>query len=412
LPLTDTQIRNAKPGASIKKLSDRGGLQCWITPAGGKIWKMAYRYNAQQKTLTMGPYPAISLADARKRQDEAKALLVSGIDPSQQKSVDKLTKAITSAQTYEAIANEVVDKKRREGKASSTIAKLVWLHSVAARDLGKRPVAAITAPEVLAVLKTIEAKGNVESARALKSRIGEVFRYAIATGRATIDPTAALKGALATPITKNHAAILDPVQFGGFLRAVDSYKGQPATLFALKLMALVFARTNELRHARWSEFDMAKAIWIIPATRAKMRREHRVPLAAQAVTLLKDLRGITGTGDLLFPGLGMSGGEGRKVARKPISENTILGAIRRLGYGPEEMTGHGFRGTASTILNETRYFSADAIEKALSHEDRNTTRRTYNRGDYWEERVRMAQWWADAIDAMREGRPLPGKEPA
>jgi integrase len=412
LPLTDAQIRNAKPGARIRKLSDGGGMQCWIMPSGSKIWKLAYRYNAQQKTLTMGPYPAISLSDARKQRDDAKALVVKGIDPSQQKSVAKRTRAITSAQTYEAIANELLDKKRREGKAPNTLDKLEWLHALAAKSIGRRPIAEVKTPEVLALLKTVEGDGRVETARALKSRIGEVFRYAIATGRATIDPTAALKGALATPVTKNHAAILDPVQFGGFLRAVEGYKGQPATLFALKLMALVFARTNELRHAKWSEFDLAKAVWIIPPTRAKMRREHRVPLATQAIALLKDLRSITGTGELLFPGFGMSGGEGRKIAPKPISENTILGAIRRLGYGPEEMTGHGFRGTASTILNETRFFSADAIEKALSHEDRNTMRRTYNRGDYWDERVRMAQWWADAIDAMRDGKPLPGKEPA
>lgn len=407
MPLSDTAIRNAKPAEKTIKLSDGGGLQLWITPAGSKLWNLAYRdLNRKQRKLALGAYPAVGLADARKRREEAKALLASGIDPSQQKKLDKIAKAISQANTFSAIAAELLEKKRREGKASSTLGKRDWLYGMANDALGKRPITEIEAPEILDVLRVPESKGLLETAHRLRAAIGEVFRYAVATGRTKIDPTTSLRGALATPAVKNRAAILDPVEFGALLRAIDGFNGQPTTIAALKLMALLFPRPGELRMAEWREFDLVKAIWTIPAARTKMRREHRVPLPHQAVQILRNLHAITGRGTLVFPGYGMGGGKGQAPGPKPISENTLNSALRRMGYTQEQMSAHGFRATASSLLNESGRFSGDAIERALAHQDPDAVRRAYARGAYWKDRVEMAQWWADEIDHMRDGGKL------
>jgi integrase len=399
MPISDVAIRNAKPSTGIVKMSDGGGLQLWIMPNGSKLWRVAYRFSGKQKRLqkllTLGAYPAVSLSSARQGRDDAKALLAKGIDPAEQRRRDEEARADSNANTFAKLAAEVLEKKRKEGKASGTLAKREWFNRLADADLGHRAIRDITASDVLAVLRKAEGRGLIETAHKLRASIGEVFRYAIATQRADNDPTYALRGALQTPVTKHRAAILDPQELGGLLRAIDGFKGQPTTTAALKLMALLFPRPGELRWAEWQEFDLDKAVWIIPASRTKMRREHRVPLPRQAIAILKGLQAYTGHCALVFPGLGS--------LKRPISENTLNGALRRMGYAQDEMTSHGFRAAASTLLNEAGLFSADAIERALAHQDADAVRRAYARGAHWQERVALAQWWADNLDTLRDG---------
>jgi len=396
LPLTDTECRSTKPGPSLRKLSDGGGLQLWAFPNGAKLWRVAYRFEGKQKLLAIGPYPTISLAGARRARDDAKRLLKSGEDPS---AVKKQLKAVLAAQgdTFRAVAEEFVGKLRREGRADATLAKTEWLLEFAYPKLGKLPIKEIAAPDVLKVLRDVEMRGRHESARRLRSTIGSVFRYAVATARAENDPTFALRGALTKPTVKPRAAIVNERAFGALLRAVDGFNGQPATHAALKLMALLFPRPGELRAAEWPECDFDKAVWTIPATRTKMRRPHHVPFSPQAVAILKDLQAITGYGKLVFPSV--------RTVLRPISENTLNAALRRLGYTQDEATAHGFRATASTLLNESGLWSPDAIERQLAHVESNDVRRAYARGEHWDERARMMVWWADQLDAWRQSKP-------
>jgi integrase len=393
MPLTDAQIRNAKPAEKPFKLSDGGWLFLVVAPAGSKLWRMAYRFHGVEKTLSFGGYPDVSLKDARARRDEAKALLAQGIDPSQQRKLDKLSRAVSMATTFGGIAEEYLDKQRRDGRSDKTIEKGRWLLALARPALWDRPIAEIKAPEILAVLKKLEAKGNLESAKRVRGICGSVFRYAIATSRAENDPTQGLRGAISVGKPKHRAAILDPAALGGLLRALDCYDGQPVTKAALKLLPLVFTRPGELRLAEWREFDLEAAVWTIPAARTKMRREHKVPLAPHAVAILRDLHALTGAGRLAFPSL--------RSTQRPLSENTLNACYRRLGYGKEEVTSHRFRATASTLLNESGRFSADAIERALAHQDPDPVRRAYHRSAYWTERVEMAVWWADYLDRLK-----------
>ncbi len=394
MPLTDTAIRNAKPGEKLVKLSDGGGLQLWITPHGSKLWNLAYRdLQRKQRKLSFGLYPGVSLAEARKKRDEAKTLLASGVDPGQQKRLEKLTRAISDATTFRAVAEDYLDKQRRQGRSEATLTKNRFLLDQAFPLIGERPIAEIKAPEILAILKDLERRGRLETARRCRATIGGVIRYAIATSRAESDPTPALAGAIIPPKVKHRAAILDPAGLGAFLRGADDFEGQPTTRAGLRLLPLVFTRPGELRMAEWREFDLANAVWTIPAGRTKMRRAHEVPLARQAVAILSELHALTGRGRLVFPGL-------RSVER-PISENTLNASMRRMGYSNDEVTAHGFRATASTLLNQSGKFSPDAIERALAHQDPDAVRRAYNRGAYWQERVEMAQWWADYLDHLR-----------
>lgn len=395
MPLTDVRIRSAKSTGSLLKLSDGAGLQLWLTPAGGKIWKLAFRADGKQKTLTIGPYPHVSLQDARGKAQEAKRQLADGTDPAQRKKLDKLQKALDDANTFSLIAAELLDKKRREGRASATIGKREWLYGLANADLGNRAIGDVTAPEVLAVLRKVEKKGLLETAHRLRSAIGEVFRYAIATGRATNDPTYALRGALTNPTPTHRAAITEAKELGALLRAIDGFQGQAATAAALKLLALLFPRPGELRMAEWNEFDMGNAVWTIPAARTKMRKEHRVPLPRQALAILEALKPYTGHSAFVLPHV--------SNPRRCMSENTLNAALRRMGYAKEDMSAHGFRAAASTLLNESNRFSPDAIERALAHQDPDEVRRAYARGAYWQERVTMGQWWADHLDALRDG---------
>jgi integrase len=395
--LSDLKCRTAKPRKTLYKLSDGGGLQLWVKPNGSKLWCFAYRFGGKQKMLSIGSYPVITLADARTARDNAKRVLASGDDPSTVKRQRKAAKAEAQATTFALVADEVLAKKKREGVAAATADKLEWLLGLAKADLGPLPVASITAGEVLRVLQPLEAAGKLETAKRLRATIGSVFRYAVTTARADNDPTQVLKGAIAAPKPKHRAAIIDPVAFGGLLRAIDGFMGQPVTKAALQLMALLACRPGELRHATWPEFDLDGGVWNIPAERTKMRRPHRIPLPAQAVAILKDLHPATGHGaaGLVFPGL-------RSVSR-PISENTMNGALRRIGFSQEEATSHGFRSTFSTLANESGKWSVNAIEAALAHIEPNAVRRAYARGDYWDERVKLMTWWADHLDTLRNG---------
>jgi integrase len=395
MPLNDLAIKRAKSGAKIIKLSDGGGLQLWITPDGAKRWRMAYRFGGAQKTLAIGVYPDIGLKDAREAREAARQTLARGQDVSQVKREAKAAKAEAGGNTFAAIAAELTEKKQRDGKAFTTLKKFAWFMSFAFPALGARPIREISARDVLAVLKEVESRGVHETARKLRTAIGDVFRYAIATARAENDPTTALRGALVTPTVTPRAAIVAPKAFGGLLRAIEDYKGAPETIAALELLALTFVRPGELRAAEWTEFDLESATWEIPAGRMKMRRPHRVPLAPRAVAIIKQLRRLAGHDKFLFPSV--------RSSARCMSENTLNAALRRMGFKNEDMTSHGFRASASSMLNESGLWNADAVERQLAHVDPDSVRRAYARADYWDERVRMMAWWADRCEELRRG---------
>ena len=393
--LNDLSIKRAKPGAKIIKLSDGGGLQLWITPDGAKRWRMAYRFGGAQKVLAIGVYPAIGLKQARHAREDARRALAQGQNLSQAKRKAKAVQVEKNANTFCAIAGELIDKKRRDGKSPVTLKKLEWLLGFAQPSIGARPIAEISAREVLGVLEAVEARGTHETARKLRTIVGEVFRYAIATARAENDPTSAMRGALVTPTVTPRAAIVEPKAFGEHLRAIGDYRGAPETRAALELLALTFVRPGELRAAEWGEFDLDNAIWSIPAERMKMRRPHRVPLAPRAVAILHELRKLTGHGKLLFPSV--------MTTARCMSENTLNSALRRMGFTHSEMTSHGFRASASSMLNESGKWNADAIEAQLAHVEGNAVRRAYARAEFWEERVKLMAWWADRLHELRRG---------
>ena len=394
MPLTDAACRNAKPTGKPVKLADGGGLYLYVSPRGGKLWRCDYRHLGKRRTASLGPYPVLGLADARKRRDDLKRQILDGIDPAAAKRESVRTAKMAAGMTFGLIADEYVAKHRREGHAATTVAKLEWLLGMAKDEIGNRPIADIKAPEVLAALRKVEVRGRHETARRMRSSISRVFRYAVATARAESDPTSALAGALTAPVTVSRAAVTDPTALGALLRAIEGYAGQPTTHAALRLIPMLFTRPGELRAAEWSEIELDKALWIIPATRMKMRREHRVPLPRQAVAILRGLHRVTGKGKLVFPCL--------RTVLRPISENTMNSALRRLGYDKTEVSPHGFRATASTLLNESGTWNPDAIERQLAHVEANDVRRAYARGEHWDERVRMMQWWADYLDGLRE----------
>jgi integrase len=395
MSLTDLLIRNTKPREKPFKLSDAGGLHLLVQPGGSKLWRLKYRFLGREKLLAFGPYPTVPLADARRRRDEAKRLLIDGIDPSAQRKEQKLAARISADNTFGAIAEEFFAKKEAEATASSTIDKNRLLLADLASSLSKRPIAEITAAEVLTLLQRIEKSGRRETARRLRGTIGSVFRYAIVALRATNDPTIATHGALLAPQVKHRAAIVDEKQLGALMCSIDEYDGWPTLRVALQLLPLTMTRPGDVRHMHRSEIDLGAARWRIPAERMKMRRPHDVPLSKQALAILKDIWPISEGGELVLPSI--------RSPKKPLSENAMNSALRRMGYTQDEMTAHGFRSAASTILNE-RGFNPDVIEAALAHQDENEIRRAYNRSAYWNERVKLMQDWADLLDAFRRMR--------
>jgi integrase len=397
LSLTDTRIRQLKSDAKAYKVADGGGLFLLVTATGSKLWRMKYRFAGREKLLSFGAYPEMSLARAREKRQDAKSLLADGIDPMAKAQADKEAAVARNEHTFALIAAELVEKLRKESKAETTLQKKQWLLDMANRDFGDLPIRDIAPAKILETLKKVEALGNYESAKRLRSTIGQVFRYAVATARADTDPTYALRGALIAPKVSHMAAATSREDFAAIVRAVWGYDGgSPSTRAALKLMALLYTRPGELRLALWEEFDLERAIWTIPASRTKMRREHVKPLPALAVHILTDLRRETGSNYRVFPS---------SIARdKPISENTMNQALRRLGFEPDQHTSHGFRASASSLLNESGLWNEDAIEAELAHVGADQVRRAYHRAAYWEERVRMAEWWAGEIQKMLNAR--------
>lgn len=388
--LTPSAVTNAKPRAKPYKLADERGLFLLVRSNGSRWWRFKYRRPGTHKEnlLSLGVYPDVSLRKARERRDEARRLLADGIDPGDKRKAEQAA----GAETFEAIAREWFAKHSPNwapGHSSKIIRRLEldvfpWI--------GSKPIASITAPGVLAVLRRIESRGVIETAYRAKTNIGQVMRYAIATGRANLDPTPSLRGALAPSPERHHASITDPDRIGELLRAIDGYAGDYTTRGALLLASLSFVRPGELRGAEWAEFDLDKAEWRIPAERMKMRAPHIVPLASQAVAILRDLQPLTGTGRYVFPGV-------RSRAR-PMSENTVNAALRRMGFDKGTMTGHGFRSMASTLLNEQGW-NRDAIERQLAHAERDAVRAAYNYAEHLPERRKMMQAWADYLDALR-----------
>lgn len=398
MTLTDTICRNAKAGEKPKKLSDAGGLHLFISPAGGRLWRMAYRFDGKQKQLSFGAYPAVSLKDARSKRDEAKALLAAGIDPGSHRKQEKAAAEAIVKHTFRLVAQNYLAKMEAEKRAPATINKARWLlEDFAFPSLGSRPVAEIKPAEVLELLKRVEGRGTFETARRLRGICSRVFRYAVSTQKAEVDPTHPLRGALVAPKSRHYAAVVEPQAVGALLRAIYDYQGNFLTASALKLAALTFVRPGELRLMRWAEIDIDAAVWAIPLERMKMRRPHKVPLSSQALAVLGQLRKLTGTGEFVFPSL--------RSVQRGMSENTLNAALRRMGFEKHEMTSHGFRSMAATRLNEMRRWSADAIERQMAHQDANAVRRAYTHAaEFWDERVEMMQVWADYLDTLRLGK--------
>ena len=423
MPLSDIEIRNAKPGlkpsADSKgkrillpvtgpyKLTDGEGLYLLIQPDGGKWWRFDYRFEGKRKTLSMGTYPDVPLAGhylvegktktwvdgARDKRSNTRKLLAAGVDPGAQRKAEKQAKAEAGANTFEVLAREWMATRGKEWTASYAGKTESALERHAFPAIGSKVIGDITAPDLLALLRAIEKRGTVDMAHRVQQHCGAVFRYAVATGRAVYDPVPSLKGALSTVKQVHYAAITDPTEFGQLLRDIDAYRGEAATKFAMQLLALTFQRTQEVRFAEWSQFDLDGSLWRLPPEVMKMKQAHIVPLSRQAVALLRQLQPLTGGGRLVFPS---------SISReRPISENTVVYALARMGY-KGRMTGHGFRSVASTLLNEQGYRD-DVIERQLAHAEKNAVRAAYNRAEYLPERKAMMQEWADYLDKLKAG---------
>lgn len=397
MALTDTFVKQVKhKGSAIgERYADGGGMYLRVK-AAGKYWRMDYRFNGKAKTLALGVYPAITLAEARKRRDKARTTRDMGTDPSVAKREEKSVRAAEAANTFEAVARDWL-KNTTSKRASGTQAKIIkWLEKDVFPYLGSWPISTIKAKDVLdKVARRMEARGIHESTHRVVQICSQVFRYAVAAGLAERDVTADLRGALATIEKTNYAAITDPVQVGGLLRAIHAYGGHLYTLTALKLSPMLFVRPGELRSAEWSEVDLDAGEWRIPGSKMKMGIDHIVPLSSQAVALLRDLHNATGHGRYVFPSL--------RTGERPMSENTVNAALRGMGYSKEVMTGHGFRAMARTILDEVLGERVDFIEHQLAHVVKDPNGRAYNRTAHLPARHQMMQRWADYLDKLRVG---------
>ncbi len=394
MALTDTAIRNAKPKEKPYKVTDAQGLYLLVNPRGSKLWRVKYRMDGVERKLALGSYPEITLAEARAARDAARRQLAHAVDPNVAKRQARIEASIRASNSFAVVAEELIDKKTREGLAEPTLEKMRWFVKLLGPDFGKRPVTDITPQELLHELRKHERRGRLETANLLRSFASRVFRYAVATARAERDPAQLLIGALTTAKVKHFAAITDPTEFGALLRAIDDYQGDPAVMFALRLAPHVFQRPGELRQMEWAEIDFQKAVWTIPIAKMKMRQPHSVPLSRQAIAILNEMRSLSGSGRYVFPSI--------RTRARPISDNTINAALRRMGYSKEQMTAHGFRTSASSLLNESGKWNPDAIERALAHMVAGSVRRIYNQSAYWGERVAMAQWWSDYLDELRK----------
>lgn len=391
MPLTDTAIRQLKPGTKTRKVADEKGLYLELSPSGGKWWRLKYRFQGKENRLSLGVYPEVGLKFARERRDEARRLIAGGIDPSAHRKAAKRVAVEQAANDFETIAREWFSKYAAAWADSHKDRLLRRLERDVFPYIGGRPVAEITPPELLRVLRRVEERTVDTAHRALRS-CGQVFRYAIATGRCTSDPSRDLRGALAANVSGSHfAATTEPKRLGQILAAMDAYPGTPVVRAALRLAPLVFARPGELRAAEWAQIDLRRATWEYVSSKTK--QPHVVPLSTQAVAILTELHQVTGRGAKVFPGA--------RSASRPMSENAVLVAMRSMEIGKDEMTGHGFRAVARTILDETLGFRPDVIEHQLAHAVRDPLGRAYNRTQHLEERRRMMQDWADHLDKLR-----------
>ena len=391
--LTDTAIRKAKPSDKPVRKFDGGGLYLEIAPTGGKLWRLKYRFDGKEKRLALGTYPDVGLQAAREGRENARKLLAAGVDPGEQRKAEKKARAEAGANTFEALGREWMATRGKEWTASYSSKTASSLERHAFPAIGSKPIAEISAPELLALLRAIEGRGTVDLAHRISQHCSAIFRFAISTGRAATDPVLSLRGALSTVKQEHYAALTEPAAFADLLRAIEAYRGEATTKTAMQLLALTFQRTKEVRFAEWSQIDLDAALWRIPAEIMKMREAHIVPLSRQAVAILKELQPLTGAGRLVFPSA---------ISReRPISENTVIYALARMGY-KGRMTGHGFRSVASTMLNE-QGFRADLIERQLAHAEKNAVRAAYNRAEYLPERKAMMQTWADYLDKLKAG---------
>lgn len=392
--LTDAKCKNAtSKGLTIRKLADDGGLYLWVYEDGRKYWRFRYWLAGKEKSLSLGVYPKIGLKQARKRRDDERHQLDKRLDPSAERRAGKLRKQVAAENSFEAVAREWHGKQAKTWAPGHAADVLRRLEVNTFPAIGRRPISEIDAPELLAAVRPMEERGAHDLAHRVLQVCGQVFRYGIATGRCTRNLAADLRGAL-TPHKKKHQAAVRPEELPELLRAISGYEalGDKQTRLALELLAITFTRTNELIGATWAEFDLRAALWIVPAERMKMKTEHIVPLSTQAIAILEELKAIGGGSRFVFPG---------RNRDKPISNNTLLFALYRLGY-KGKMTGHGFRAVASTTLNEMGV-RADVIERQLAHSERDEVRGAYNRAEYLPERKKMMQAWANRVDAMRKG---------
>ena len=392
-PLSDTKIRAVKPTDKPQKLFDGGGLFLLVTPTGGKLWRLKYRFGGTEKLLSLGIYPQISLAEIRQKRDQALAMIANQIDPGNIKKAQKAA-ATEETDTFEVIAREWYSKFSPSWAASHSNKIIRRLELYVFPWLGNRPIKSITAPDLLTVLRRIEAKGTLETAHRTQQNCSQIFRYAVATGRAERDPSGDLRGAIPPASGKHMATITDPKVIAGLLNSIDGYKGSIVTRCALQLAPLVFVRPGELRHAEWSEINFESAEWRIPAEKMKAGVLHIVPLSMQTQKVLREIQPLTGTGRYVFPS--------PRTQSRPMSDNAILSALRRMGYAKDEMSGHGFRSMASTLLNEQGW-NRDAIERQLAHAERNSVRAAYNYAEFMPERKKMMQSWADYLDGIKAG---------
>ena len=396
-PLSDVQVRNAKPQDAEYKLLDGYGLFLLVTPTGGKLWRLDYRIGDKRKTMALGQYPAVSLADARQRREDARKLLANGQDPGVVKKAVQEAAAVAAASTFERVAAAWFEKRKPEWVESHVVSIKGRLDNYILPAFGCKPIAEVTAADVRTMLLKIEARGTVEAAKRVKVICGQVFRYAVAHDLVAHDPSAALKPSeLFRKVEKRHfAAITDPKELAPLLRSIDGYGGSIETRCALRLLPMLLMRPGELRHLEWSEIDVESSQISIPAEKMKMRSAHVVPLSKQVLAILEEIRPLTGAGKYVFPST--------RSAERPISDNTLNACFRRMGYDSDTVTAHGFRATARTIMDEVLGFRPDIIEHQLAHAVKDPNGRAYNRTAFIEDRRRMMQHWSDYLDGLKAG---------
>ena len=396
------KIQKAKAKDKPVTLFDGGGLFLMVTPSGGKLWRFKYRFEGKEKKIAFGSYPEISLLDARQRRDDARKLLANNVDPSAVRKAQKQAH-VEDTETVEVIAREWHEKFKSNWTEGHALKILRALERDVFPWIGKRPIKAIKAPELLTVLRRVESRGVLEGAHRIRGLCSQFFRYAISTGRAERNPAQDLIGSLPPAKDKHLAAITDPKKVRELLLAIDGYSGSQVVKLALQLSPLVFVRPGELRHMEWEEVDFENALWSIPAEKMKMRESHLVPLSKQAIKILEELQKLTGTSQYAFP-------SGRTYDR-PMSNNAVLAALRRMGYTKDEMTPHGFRAMARTIIDEVLQVRPDFIEAQLAHRVSDPLGRSYNRTQHLNERKKMMQKWSDYLDGLKTGaKVLPFKQ--